>query len=108
LFASDTTTTTTIFCIIIMSDLSGHQATTHASSSSIADAEWWTRRKRSPLVMLGAGVTAAILGAGLFAYKSGNKSMSQTMMRARVVAQGVTVALMMGTSGMMVLGDGKN
>lgn len=78
-----------------------------ATSTQIPDAEWHQARKRSPLVLLGAGVTAAILGAGLFAYKSGNKNMSQTMMRARVVAQGVTVAIMMGTSG-MVLAGGKD
>ncbi len=75
-----------------------------ATGTQIPDAEWYQTRKRSPLVLLGAGVTAAILGAGLFAYKSGNKNMSQTMMRARVVAQGVTVAIMMGTSGMMLAG----
>mmetsp|Transcript_15914 Transcript_15914/g.45590 ORF Transcript_15914/g.45590 Transcript_15914/m.45590 type:complete len:91 (-) Transcript_15914:554-826(-) len=83
--------------------MSGQQAT----GTQIPDAEWYQTRKRSPLVLLGAGVTAAILGAGLFAYKSGNKNMSQTMMRARVVAQGVTVAIMMGTSG-MVLAGGKD
>lgn len=81
--------------------MSGHQ---QATEHTITDTAWWTRKKRSPLVMLGAGVTAAILGAGLFAYKSGNKNMSQAMMRARVVAQGVTVALMMGTSGMVLAG----
>lgn len=54
--------------------------------------------------LLGALVTGAILGAGLFAYKAGNKNLSQHMMRARVVAQGVTVALMLGTSGAMVMG----
>lgn len=58
----------------------------------------------SACVLLGALVTGAILGAGLFAYKSGNKNLSQHMMRARVVAQGVTVALMLGTSGAMVMG----
>ena len=70
--------------------------------------EWYQERKRSPLVMAGALITGAILGAGLFAYKSGNKNMSQTMMRARVIAQGATVALMMGTSGMVLAGGEKN
>jgi len=51
----------------------------------------------------GALVTGAILGAGLVAFKTGNKSMSQHMMRARVLAQGATVALMLGTSGMVVV-----
>lgn len=55
----------------------------------------------------GALVTGGILGAGLFAYKSGNKNLSQHMMRARVIAQGVTIALMLGTSGAMVLGGGE-
>lgn len=37
--------------------------------------------------------------AGLVAFKTGNKGLSQQMMRARVVAQGATVALMVGSSG---------
>lgn len=37
--------------------------------------------------------------AGLIAFKKGNTAMSQHMMRARVIAQGATVALMAGSSG---------
>lgn len=70
--------------------------------------EWHQEKKRSPLVMAGALVTGAILGAGLFAYKSGNKNMSQAMMRARVVAQGATIALMLGTSTMAFSGEKKH
>ena len=36
---------------------------------------------------------------GLVAFKKGNKALSQTLMRARVVAQGATVAVMLATSG---------
>jgi hypothetical protein len=35
--------------------------------------------------------------------KQGNQNMSQNMMRARILAQGVTVALMVGSSGAVVL-----
>ncbi len=44
--------------------------------------------------------TAAVLMGGLVAFKKGNKAMSQTMMRARIIAQGGTVAIMLATSGM--------
>jgi hypothetical protein len=37
---------------------------------------------------------------GLVAFKKGNKALSQTMMRARIIAQGGTVAIMLATSGM--------
>lgn len=47
----------------------------------------------------GCGVTAGVLMAGLVAFKKGNTAVSQAMMRARVLAQGATVALMAGTSG---------
>jgi hypothetical protein len=36
---------------------------------------------------------------GLVAFKKGNKALSQTMMRARIIAQGGTVAIMLATSG---------
>eukprot|EP00873_Tetraselmis_striata_P008373 jgi/Tetstr1/428637/TSEL_018625.t1 len=55
--------------------------------------------KRNPLVLVGAFTTAGVLMAGLISFHKGNQGMSQTMMRARVVAQGATVALMVGTSG---------
>eukprot|EP00191_Tetraselmis_sp_GSL018_P012640 CAMPEP_0177603334 /NCGR_PEP_ID=MMETSP0419_2-20121207/15453_1 /TAXON_ID=582737 /ORGANISM="Tetraselmis sp., Strain GSL018" /LENGTH=91 /DNA_ID=CAMNT_0019097091 /DNA_START=186 /DNA_END=461 /DNA_ORIENTATION=- len=57
------------------------------------------KSKRNPLVLVGAIGTAGVLFAGLAAFYKGNQAMSQTMMRTRVVFQGATVALMLGTSG---------
>ena len=51
----------------------------------------------------GAGITGAVLCAGFVAFKSGNANVSQHMMRARIFAQGATVALMVGTSGAVVM-----
>ncbi|CAM6095036.1 unnamed protein product [Calypogeia fissa] len=48
---------------------------------------------RNPLVPIGAFATAAVLIAGLYSFKQG----SQLLMRARVLMQGATVALMVGT-----------
>ena len=55
-------------------------------------------------IYTGALTTAAVLMGGLVAFKKGNKALSQTMMRARIVAQGATVAIMLGTSGTVHLG----
>lgn len=55
-------------------------------------------------MLVGAGGTAAILLGGLIAFRRGNQNLSQSMMRARVVAQGATVALMAGTAGAASLG----
>mmetsp|Transcript_30491 Transcript_30491/g.75774 ORF Transcript_30491/g.75774 Transcript_30491/m.75774 type:complete len:89 (-) Transcript_30491:3570-3836(-) len=55
-------------------------------------------KKKSPLVLVGALITAGVLGAGLVAFRAGNANMSQQMMKARVGMQGLTVALMVGTS----------
>lgn len=49
--------------------------------------------------LTGALATAAVLMGGLVAFKKGNKQLSQTMMRARILAQGGTVAIMLATSG---------
>ena len=59
--------------------------------------------KKNPLVLVGAAVTAGVLTVGFVAFKAGNANLSQTMMKARVFAQGATVALMVGTSGAAVL-----
>lgn len=64
------------------------------------------QRKRNPLVALGALATAGVLVVGLMAFKQGNSKLSQTMMRARVMAQGATVALMLGTSGFYAISGG--
>jgi hypothetical protein len=50
-----------------------------------------------PLI-LGALVTAGVLTAGLVSFRYGNSRLGQKLMRARVVAQGVTVALMVGSA----------
>jgi len=48
---------------------------------------------RNPLVPAGCLLTAGVLGRGLFTMYHGDKVKSQKMMRARVVAQGVTVII---------------
>ncbi|XP_050224120.1 RING-H2 finger protein ATL48-like [Mercurialis annua] len=55
-------------------------------------------RVRNPLVPIGALVTAGVLTAGLFSFRQGNSHLGQILMRARVVVQGATVALMVGTA----------
>lgn len=54
---------------------------------------------KNPLVLVGAMATAGVLIAGLISFKQGNYNLSQNLMRARVVAQAGTVALMVGTVG---------
>jgi len=46
----------------------------------------------------GALVTAGVLTAGLISFRQGNSQLGQKLMRARVVVQGATVALMVGTA----------
>lgn len=43
-------------------------------------------------------MTAGVLTAGLISFKQGNSLLGQKLMRARVVVQGATVALMVGTA----------
>lgn len=47
---------------------------------------------------LGAFITAGVLTAGLISFRQGKSQLGQKLMRARVVAQGGTVALMVGTA----------
>lgn len=48
-------------------------------------------------VVVGALATTLALGYGLWTFRTGQRRMSQLMMRTRVVAQGLTVfALVMG------------
>lgn len=49
-------------------------------------------------MVLGALLTAGVLTAGLISFKKGNSELGQKLMRARVVTQGVTVAIMVGTA----------
>jgi hypothetical protein len=60
------------------------------------------KQKKSPLVLVGAAATAGVLVAGLLAFKKGNQDLSQSLMRARVLFQGATVAVMVVTSGAFV------
>ncbi|RID58400.1 hypothetical protein BRARA_F01704 [Brassica rapa] len=56
------------------------------------------KRVRNPLVPLGALATAGVLTAGLISFRRGNSQLGHVLMRARVVVQGATVALMVGTA----------
>ncbi|GAA0166552.1 ubiquitin-protein ligase [Lithospermum erythrorhizon] len=56
------------------------------------------KRVKNPFVPIGALVTAGVLTAGLVSFRQGNSNLGQKLMRARVVAQGATVALMFGTA----------
>ncbi|KAI4374566.1 hypothetical protein MLD38_012547 [Melastoma candidum] len=56
------------------------------------------QRVRNPLVPVGALMTAGVLTAGLISFRQGNSRLGQMLMRARVVVQGATVALMVGTA----------
>uniref|UniRef100_A0A0E0ERN9 HIG1 domain-containing protein n=1 Tax=Oryza meridionalis TaxID=40149 RepID=A0A0E0ERN9_9ORYZ len=53
---------------------------------------------KNPFVPIGALVTAGVLTAGLISFRYGNSKLGQKLMRARVVAQGATVALMIGSA----------
>ncbi|BFG01575.1 HIG1 domain family member 2A mitochondrial [Drosophila madeirensis] len=48
--------------------------------------------KENPLVPLGCIATTAALTMGLYNFRTGNRKMSQMMMRTRIAAQGFTVA----------------
>jgi hypothetical protein len=60
------------------------------------------RRRRNPLVLVGSAATAGVLAAGLIAFRRGNTRVSQQMMRARILAQASTVAIMTASSGAML------
>ncbi|KAK1286585.1 RING-H2 finger protein ATL48 [Acorus calamus] len=49
-------------------------------------------------LLSGALLTAGVLTAGIISFKQGNSQLGQKLMRARVVTQGATVALMVGTA----------
>ncbi|CAL9031109.1 unnamed protein product [Prunus brigantina] len=56
------------------------------------------KRVKNPWVPVGALLTAGVLTAGLISFRQGNSQLGQKLMRARVVAQGGTVALMICVS----------
>lgn len=85
-----------------------------ASSDKSWSEKTWSERllgKRSPLVPLGAIVTAGVLASGLYQFKKDNKRGAQKMMRYRVAmqvgcicegcadvcAQFITIGVMMGS-----------
>lgn len=53
---------------------------------------------KNPFVPVGAFLTAGVLTAGLISFRQGNSRLGQKLMRARVVVQGATVALMVGSA----------
>lgn len=54
------------------------------------------KMKENPFVPLGLGVTVFALSYGLWQLKTGDRAMSQKMMRLRVAAQGFTVVALLG------------
>merc|ERR1711991_42771 len=56
---------------------------------------FWAKLADNPWVPLGALATGAVLSSGMYAFYKGKVGMSQSMMRLRVVAQGLTVAALM-------------
>ncbi|XP_076329068.1 HIG1 domain family member 2A, mitochondrial [Tachypleus tridentatus] len=50
------------------------------------------KTKENPFVPVGCLATTAALSYGLWSMKTGQRKMSQYMMRARILAQGFTVA----------------
>ncbi|XP_042501234.1 RING-H2 finger protein ATL48-like [Macadamia integrifolia] len=56
------------------------------------------KRVKNPFVPIGAILTAGVLTAGLISFRQGNSHLGQKLMRARVVVQGATVGLMVGTA----------
>uniref|UniRef100_A0A8C5PBV0 HIG1 domain-containing protein n=1 Tax=Leptobrachium leishanense TaxID=445787 RepID=A0A8C5PBV0_9ANUR len=52
--------------------------------------------KENPFVPLGCLATAGALTYGLISFKQGRTRQSQLLMRARILAQGLTVAALMG------------
>ncbi|XP_042008679.1 RING-H2 finger protein ATL48-like isoform X1 [Salvia splendens] len=69
-----------------------------AVNSELEDLFQDKKRVRNPLVPIGAFMTAGVLTAGLISFRQGNSRLGQKLMRARVVVQGATVALMVGTA----------
>ncbi|PSS35199.1 RING-H2 finger protein [Actinidia chinensis var. chinensis] len=69
-----------------------------ATNSELEELFEGKKRAKNPLVPLGAFMTAGVLAAGLISFKRGNSQLGQQLMRARVVVQGATVALMVGTA----------
>lgn len=59
----------------------------------------------NPWVPIGAGVTGTVLMIGLLSFATKRTRLSQIMMRARVLAQGATMALLVGSVTIKALKD---
>ncbi|XP_043218901.1 HIG1 domain family member 2A, mitochondrial-like [Amphibalanus amphitrite] len=69
-------------------DINEHQET--------AGEKFMRKLKSNPLVPIGCLATITALSVGLWNFKSGRSQASQRMMRMRVLAQGFTVAALIG------------
>eukprot|EP00794_Sanderia_malayensis_P005475 gene5475-6159_t len=52
--------------------------------------------KENPLVPAGMAATVAALVYGIYGFQKGDQKLQQRMMRTRVIAQGATVAVLVG------------
>ncbi|GJQ71471.1 hypothetical protein Trydic_g11193 [Trypoxylus dichotomus] len=59
--------------------------------------------KENPFVPLGCLATTMALGYGLWSFRTGQKKMSQYMMRTRVVAQGFTIVALIAGLGLSAM-----
>jgi len=55
------------------------------------------KRKRNPLVLAGAMLTAGVLARGIWAFRQGNSQLSARMMSWRIYGQGATVAIILAS-----------
>lgn len=60
---------------------------------------FWEKARREPWVPAGVALTTGILIAGIYTLRTGNKHLSQKLMRARLIAQGATVVMIMASLG---------
>ncbi|EXC31163.1 hypothetical protein L484_004929 [Morus notabilis] len=80
-------------------DCSYNLTTTASPNSSPQLLTWGDKWAYHPVEALGGALlTAGVLTAGLISFRQGNSQLGQMLMRARVVVQGATVALMVGTA----------
>ncbi|XP_044262231.1 HIG1 domain family member 2A, mitochondrial [Tribolium madens] len=56
--------------------------------------------KENPMIPIGCLATTCALCYGLWSFRTGNRKMSQYMMRTRIVAQGFTVVALIAGIGM--------
>ncbi|XP_026467061.1 HIG1 domain family member 2A, mitochondrial [Ctenocephalides felis] len=73
--------------IKLRTDMGGHETTRE---------KLIRKMKENPVVPFGCLVTAVVLGMGLANFRKGDMAKSQKYMRLRVLAQGFTVAALMG------------